>query len=136
MTRHRSLFIKRSPPYFLLGSSKYIGLVSYLIVGFSYKPSINSFFVYDFIFAIDCNQLLLVFFGGKTKRSCFDPFIHWLIKQITNTYRNDFSFLTDELQHLVRPSEFRFKWKYIQITLWWGRHFKFWITGSSRRPRL
>ena len=31
-----------------------------------------------------------VFFGGKTKRSCFDLFIHWLIKQITNTYRNHF----------------------------------------------
>ena len=33
-----------------------------------------------------------VFFGGKTKRPCFDLFIHWLIKQITNTYyRNHFS---------------------------------------------
>ena len=32
-----------------------------------------------------------VFFGGKTKRPCFDLFIHWLIKQIRNTYRNHFS---------------------------------------------
>ena len=32
-----------------------------------------------------------VFFGGKTKRSYFDLFVHWLIKQITNTYRNHFS---------------------------------------------
>ena len=32
-----------------------------------------------------------VFFGGKTKSPCFDLFIHWLIKQITNTYRNHFS---------------------------------------------
>ena len=32
-----------------------------------------------------------VFFGGETKRPCFDLFIHWLIKQITNTYRNHFS---------------------------------------------
>ena len=32
-----------------------------------------------------------VFFGGKTKSQCFDLFIHWLIKQITNTYRNHFS---------------------------------------------
>ena len=31
------------------------------------------------------------FFGGKTKRPCFNLFIHWLIKQITNTYRNHFS---------------------------------------------
>ena len=32
-----------------------------------------------------------IFFGGKTKKPCFDLFIHWLIKQITNTYRNHFS---------------------------------------------
>ena len=60
MTRHRSLFIKGSAPYFLLGSSKYIGLFFHVIVGFSYKPSLNSFFVYDFVLAIDCNQLLLI----------------------------------------------------------------------------
>ena len=29
-----------------------------------------------------------VFFGGKTKSPCFDLLIHWLIKQITNTQRN------------------------------------------------
>ena len=34
---------------------------------------------------------ILGFFGGKTKRPCLDLFIHWLIKQITNTYRNHFS---------------------------------------------
>ena len=49
VTRHRSLFMKRSTPHFLLGSRKYIGLISDLIVGFSYKPSLNSFFVYDCI---------------------------------------------------------------------------------------
>ena len=38
-----------------------------------------------------CLLHIRVFFGGKTKRSCFDLFIHWLIKQITNTYRNQFS---------------------------------------------
>ena len=32
-----------------------------------------------------------VLFGGKTKRPRFDLFIHWLIKQITNTCRNHFS---------------------------------------------
>ena len=32
-----------------------------------------------------------VFFGGKTKSPCFDLFIHWLIKQITNTCWNHFS---------------------------------------------
>ena len=30
------------------------------MVGFSCKPSLNSFFVYDFVLAIDCNQLLLI----------------------------------------------------------------------------
>ena len=60
MTRHRSLFIKRSAPYCLRGSSKYIGLVFDVMVGFSYKPSLNSFFVYDFVLAIDCNSLLLI----------------------------------------------------------------------------
>ena len=32
-----------------------------------------------------------IFFGGKTKSPCFDLFVHWLIKQITNTYQNHFS---------------------------------------------
>ena len=32
-----------------------------------------------------------VLFGGKTKSLCFDLFIHWLMKQITNTDRNYFS---------------------------------------------
>ena len=31
-----------------------------------------------------------VFFDGKTKSSCFDLFIHWLMKQITNTYGNHY----------------------------------------------
>ena len=28
---------------------------------------------------------IIVFFGEKIKGLCFDPFIHWLIKQITYT---------------------------------------------------
>ena len=31
------------------------------------------------------------FFGGKTNLPCLDLSIHWLIKRITNTYRNHFS---------------------------------------------
>ena len=31
-----------------------------MIVGFSGKPSLNSFFVYDFVLAVDGNQLLLI----------------------------------------------------------------------------
>ena len=38
-----------------------------------------------------CLLHIRVFFGGKTKSPCFDLFIHWLIKQITNTYRDHFS---------------------------------------------
>ena len=38
-----------------------------------------------------CLLRISVFFGGKTKSSCFDLFIHSLKKQITNTYRNHFS---------------------------------------------
>ena len=59
-TRRRSLFIKRSAPYILLGSSKYIGLVSDLIVSFSYKLSLNSLFLHDCVLAIHYNQLLLI----------------------------------------------------------------------------
>ena len=36
-------------------------------------------------------QWYRVFFGGKTKSPCFDLYIYWLIKQITNTCRNHFS---------------------------------------------
>ena len=41
-----------------------------------------------------CLLHIRVFFGGKTKRPCFDLFIYWLIKQITNAYRNYFSSCT------------------------------------------
>ena len=35
-------------------------------------------------------SILGFLFGGKTKSPCFDLSIHWLIKQITDTYRNHF----------------------------------------------
>ena len=38
-----------------------------------------------------CLLHIRVFFGGKTKSPCFVLFIHWLIKQITTTYRDNFS---------------------------------------------
>ena len=38
-----------------------------------------------------CLLYIRVFLAGKTKSPCFDLFIHWLIKQITNTYQNHFS---------------------------------------------
>ena len=51
--------------------------------------------------------LIRVFFGGKTKSPSFDLFIHWLIKQITNTYLNHFS----------RSYENRSKWTLEQKSL-------------------
>ena len=38
-----------------------------------------------------CLLRIRVLFGGKIKSLCFDLFIDWLIKQITNTHRNHFS---------------------------------------------
>ena len=38
-----------------------------------------------------CLRHIRILFSVKTKRPCFDLFIHWLIKQIKNTYRNHFS---------------------------------------------
>ena len=38
-----------------------------------------------------CPLHIRVFFGGKTKSPRFDLFIHWLIKQIMDIYRNQFS---------------------------------------------
>ena len=37
-----------------------------------------------------CLLHIRVFFGGKTKKPCFDLFIQWLIKQMTNIYRSHF----------------------------------------------
>ena len=45
-----------------------------------------------------------IFFGGKTKGPCFDFFIHWLIKQIMNTYRNDFYEFKCNLKELTTKS--------------------------------
>ena len=57
---------------------------------------INRYFALTVILQHDwlTEQFLLhirVFFGGKTRSPWFDLFIHWLIKQITITYRNHFS---------------------------------------------
>ena len=54
-----------------------------------------------------------VFFGGKTKRLRFDLFIHWLIKQITNTYENHFQVHT---KISLLPVTFHYsKWN----SVWW-----------------
>ena len=48
-----------------------------------------------------------IFFGGKTKSPSCDLLIHWLIKQITNTYLNYFS----------RSYENHSKWRFEQKSL-------------------
>ena len=62
-----------------------------------------------------CLPHMRVFFGRKTKSLCFDLFIHWLMKQITNTDRNHFS----------RSYENRSSWRK------WGKssHF-FWSSNT------
>ena len=66
-----------------------------------------------------CLLHISFFFGGKTKSPCVDPYIHWLIKQITNTYRNHFprfnqAFNLNATQvHLVRV----FGWRCITSQL-------------------
>ena len=55
----------------------------------------QSILPFDVILQLDwpieqCLLFIRIFFGGKTKSPCFDLFIHWLIKQITNTYGNHY----------------------------------------------
>ena len=58
---------------------------------------------FDIILQHDCQCLLYfrVFFGWKTKRPCFDLFIHWLIKK-SNTFRNHFSRSYENRSNQVR----------------------------------
>ena len=58
-----------------------------------------------------CLLYLRVFFGGKTKWPCFDLFIHWLLKQLTNTHRN----------HLSRSYENRSNWAISDCANCWSR---------------
>ena len=58
-----------------------------------------------------CLLHIRVFFGGKTKSPCFDLFIHWLIKQITNTYRNHFSRSYENCSiQFIKPVAFLVQW--------------------------
>ena len=49
-----------------------------------------------------------VFVGGKTNRSCFHLVIHWLMKQITNTYQNHFQGHSKIAQrgHIIQSANF------------------------------
>ena len=54
------------------------------------KPSFDVIPQHDW--PIEQSRLYIrVFFGGKTRSPCFDLCIHWLIKQITSSYRHHFS---------------------------------------------
>ena len=57
---------------------------------------INRYFALTVILQHDwliepCLLHMRIFFGGKTRSPCFDLFIHWLIKQLTITYRGHLS---------------------------------------------
>ena len=56
-----------------------------------------------------CLLHIRVFFGGKMTSPCFVPFIHWLIKQITNTYENHFSRSYENRSMQMKP---RYTWKW------------------------
>ena len=62
-----------------------------------------------------CLLHIRVFFGGKTKKSCFDLFIYWLIKQITNAYRNYFSRLYENRSNLKQLNTQFFNWSKIRL---------------------
>ena len=66
---------KTSYPESFLEINRYLALTSYC---YTIGQSNNAF-------SIAGSSL-----AGKTKRPCFDLFNHWLIKQITDTYRNIF----------------------------------------------
>ena len=71
----RTLWWKKVMPENFLETNRYFALTSYWPIK-------------------QCLLHIRVFSGGKTKRLCFNLFIHWLIKQIgeiTNTYRNHLS---------------------------------------------
>ena len=51
-----------------------------------------------------CLLHIRVFFGGKTKSPCFDLFIHWFMKQMTNTYQNHFSRSYENRSNKPTPS--------------------------------
>ena len=57
-----------------------------------YQPILRFSVILQHFWPIEqCLLHVGVFYGGKTKRPCFVLFIHWLIKQITNTQRSHFS---------------------------------------------
>ena len=57
------------------------------------------------------------FFGRKTKsRPCFTLFIHWLIKQITNTHRNHFHF-SRSYENRTTPENCFLHWDFVLSTL-------------------
>ena len=58
---------------------------------------------------------------GQSMRPCFDLFIHWLIKQISNTYRNLFSRSYENRSSLHLPkSSGKSYWKVINGTRLFG----------------
>ena len=61
-----------------------------------------------------CLPHIRVFFGGKTKMPCFNLFIHWLIKQIMNSYRNHF---LRSYENRAIPENCFLQWDFVLFTL-------------------
>ena len=76
--RIQTLGWKNFMPENFLEINRYLALTSYMYCN-TIGQSNNAF------------AILGYFFGAKTKSPCFDLFIRWLIKQITNPYWNYFS---------------------------------------------
>ena len=64
-----------------------------------------------------CLLHVRVFFGGKTKRPCFDLFFHWLIKQITNPYQKHFSRSCENRSIISRVHWFSFQIPFLHLFL-------------------
>ena len=69
-----------------------VGCQRTIISGTTNQPILRFYLILQHSWPIEqCLFHIGVFFCGITKRPCFDLFIHWLIKEIKNTYRNHFS---------------------------------------------
>ena len=70
-----------------------------------------------------CFLHIRVFFGGKMKRPCFDLFIHWLLKQITNTNRDHFSRSYENRSNCLKLPSFFSNPDLLIISSYWNPYY-------------
>ena len=73
-----------------------------------------------------CLLHIRVFVGWKTKRPCFDLFIHWLVKQMTNTFRNHFSRSHENCSSVVPREQNTLMYEFLT-----GRNFVRWLVNPA-----